>query len=105
MPPRKQIALQPALAEMLAQHLHYTAIGREVIIDGNDLLLERTVLGLKHISQAVRVGLVGTEEAEILLARVALKDVPQEPAKLARVLKTLGRGLLDLQSIIGEVRD
>ena len=29
---REQIAFQPALALMLAQHLHHAAVGREVVV-------------------------------------------------------------------------
>ena len=34
MPPGEQIAFEPALAEMLAQHLHHAPVGRDVIVVG-----------------------------------------------------------------------
>ena len=40
-PAGQQVALQPALAQVLRQHLHHPAVRREVIIARQDLTLER----------------------------------------------------------------
>ena len=36
-PPREQIAFEPAFAEMLAQHFHHSAVSAEVIVDVSGL--------------------------------------------------------------------
>ena len=69
-PPGQQVALEPALAEVLAQDLHDAAVGREMVVGPAALGLPRPVGGLEHRAQAVRGGLVGAEEAEVRRARV-----------------------------------
>ena len=65
MPPGEQVAFQPALAVVLAEHLHHAAIGRHMVVDGDGRADEAAVLDLEDVAQAVGVGLVGAEEAEV----------------------------------------
>ena len=53
MPSGEQIAFQPALAEMLAQHLHHTAIDAQVGIDFLDFRHPGFAGCLVHVLQAV----------------------------------------------------
>ena len=64
-PAREQIAFQPALAVVLAEYFHHAAIGRNVVIDGDGLADEAAVFDLEYVAEAVGVGLVGAEEAEV----------------------------------------
>ena len=62
----EQVALEPALAVVLAQHLHHAAVGRR---RGRRSAIVRStqaaVLDLEDRAEPVRVGLVGAEEAEV----------------------------------------
>ena len=53
MPAGQQIAFQPALAEMLAQHLHDAAVARQVNVVGLDPLHPDAVGHLEHGVEAV----------------------------------------------------
>ena len=65
----EQIAFQPALAEMLAQHLHDAAVGAEIDVDGLDLGHPFLAGDLVDGLQPVRGGLVRAEQAEIPACR------------------------------------
>ena len=69
MAPGQQVAFQPALAVVLAEHLHHPAVGRHVVVDVEGRADEAAVLDLEDVAQAVRVGLVRAEQAEVGLAR------------------------------------
>ena len=71
MPAGEQVALEPALARVLAQDLHHAAVGREVVVVGQTLGHPGAVGRLEHGVQPVRGGLVGAEDAEVALVRVA----------------------------------
>ncbi len=73
-----------------------------MIIDGDGGFHRTTILDGKDISQAIRVRLVGAEEAEILLLSVACEDVAHHFAKLACRFSVLGRGLFDINSVVRE---
>src|SRR6476620_5266517 len=46
---RQQVALQPALTQMLAEHLQHPAIRREMVVQRDDWLDQASVLDLKDI--------------------------------------------------------
>ena len=62
---REQVALEPALAEVLAQDLHHPAVGGEVVVAVAALGHPGAVGHLEHRAQPVRRGLVGAEDAEV----------------------------------------
>ena len=64
-PAGEQVALEPALALVLAQHLHHAAVGREVVVLGVDLGDVAAVGHLEDVLPAVGVVLVGAEDAEV----------------------------------------
>jgi hypothetical protein len=80
----QHVALEPALAVVLAQHLHHATLGRDVIVDVDRGLLETAVLDLEHRAEPVGVGLVGANQPE--RRRVGDVDVAQELAERARRL-------------------
>ena len=84
MTPRKQVAFEPSLAEMLTQYLHHAAVGTELIVDGNNLGHRAAFGGFKDGIQAIRIRFVGAEHAEV--CQIHSEDVAEEIAKLARRL-------------------
>ena len=64
-PAGQQIALEPALALVLAEHLHHPAVGREVVVPREGLGDPGAVGDLEHVLPAVRVVLVGAEQPEV----------------------------------------
>ena len=103
-PPGEDIALEPALAVVLAEHLHHAALGRDVVVGGDGPAHEAAVRRLEDVTQAVGVGLVGAEEPEVGGLGVSLEDVPHHLAELPRRLVPLRRGLLHRERVVGEVR-
>ena len=83
----EQVALEPSLALMLAEHLHHAAVRREVVIPRLGLRDPGAVGDLEHVLPAVGVVLVGAEQAEVPRLHVQLHDVAQEPAHLAGGLR------------------
>src|SRR5436305_990471 len=80
----QQVALQPALAEVLAEDFHHAPVGREVLVGGQRVGVPGAVGGLEERAQAVRRRLVGAEDAEVV--GVAADDVAQEGAEHTRRL-------------------
>src|SRR5580704_8014806 len=62
---RKQVALEPALALMLAQHFHHLAAARQKLIVRYGLRQPLPVGDLEHRLQSVRQGFVGPEYAKV----------------------------------------
>ena len=60
----EQVALEPALAEVLGQHLHHPPVGREVIVAVAQLGVPGAVGHLEHGRQPVGRRLVGTHDPE-----------------------------------------
>ena len=99
----QEIALQPALALVLAEHLHHPAVGRQVVVPRNRLRHPGAVGDLEHVLPAVRVALVGTEEAEVPGVHVELHHVAEEPPHDPRRLGSDGAGCGYLHGIVAEI--
>ncbi len=80
----EQVALEPALAEVLAEHLHHPPLGREMVVAGQTLGHPGAIGHLEYGAQAVGGGLVGAPDAEAV--GVAHDDVAQPRAEHARGL-------------------
>ena len=63
-PAGQQVALQPALAQMLGEHLHDAAVGGDVLVAGQPFGHPGAVALLDDGAEPVRGGLVGPEDAE-----------------------------------------
>jgi hypothetical protein len=100
-PAGEQVALEPALAEVLAQHLDDLTVGREVLVRGQDLGVPRARGGGEDVREPVRRGLVGAEEPEV--AGVARDDVSEEAAEHPRRLAQRGARFLHLDRVVAEV--
>ena len=66
---REQITFEPALALMLAQHLHHAAVGREMVVVVETFRHPGAVRHFQRVLPAVRVVFVGAEQAKISKAR------------------------------------
>ena len=70
MPAGQQVSLQPALALVLAEHLHHPAVRDEVVVFRVDVGHVAAVGHFKHVLPAVRVVFVGAEQAEVFAVQV-----------------------------------
>src|SRR6516165_52099 len=89
---------------MLAQHLHYAAVGGKlaaVEIFGEELLEPEFLAYLIDGIKFVRGVLVRAEHAEIL--HVRLHDVPQKSPQRAGIFGLKVAGLLQLDAVFSEV--
>ncbi len=84
MAPGEQVPFEPALAQMLAQHLHDPAIDAEIDVDVFDISHPFLVGDLVDGFQPVRGGLVRAEQSEILLVEVELHHVAQKVSENPR---------------------
>ena len=84
-PAGQQIAFEPALALVLAEHLHDPPVGGEMVVVGIGFRHPGAVGDLEHVLPAVRVVFVGAEQAEVARVHVQLHDVAQEAAHQTRV--------------------
>ena len=100
---RQQVALEPALAEVLAEHLHDAAVRREVVVAGEPLRHPRAVGRLEHGAEAVRRGLVRTEDPEVLRVGVRAQDVAQPQAEDAGGLADTRARRLQRDAVVPEV--
>ena len=80
-PAGQQVALQPALAGVLGEHLHDPAAAGQVLVDVEDLAGEHLVGHLVDGVEPVGGGLVGAEDPEVV--RVVPHHVDQVAAELA----------------------
>src|SRR3954464_12844032 len=78
-PARQEVALEPALAEMLRQDFHHASVGSEPHVGGLRLRVPRAVRDSEDVVEPIRRSLVRTEQAEVLA--VAGDDVAEEAAE------------------------
>ena len=64
-PAGEQVAFEPALALMLAQHLHHPSVGGEMVVIGEGLGDPGAVRHFEHVLPAVGIALVRAEQAEV----------------------------------------
>ena len=79
-PAGEQVALQPALAHVFAEHLHYAAVGRHMIVGRNDFGHRLAVRDLEQRVPAVGIRLVGRNDAEVTARLVELHHIAQKCA-------------------------
>ncbi len=100
-PAGEQVALQPALALVLREHLDHPAARRKVLVDGFDARVPLLVGHLEDGVEPVGRGLVGAEDAEVVGIR---PDHLGEPAaEHARGLGGRRSRLVDRDGEVAEV--
>src|SRR3984893_4004296 len=99
----EQVSFEPALAQMLAQHLHDAAVDAEINVDlfnmSHPFLAGDFVDGL----QSVRRGLVRAKEPEIMFVEIELHYVAQEFSENPRRFRLDAAGLKHCHGVIMEV--
>ena len=100
-PPGEQVALQPALAQVLRQHLGDAADLGDALVDRRRLAEELPVRGLEHRLQAVRRGLVRGHHPEVV--RVHPDHVAQPRAEHRGGADRARAGLGDVDGVVREV--
>ena len=100
-PSGEEISLQPALALVLREHLHHPALGRLVLVRGQDLGVELAVRHLEDRAEPVRSGLVRAEDPERVA--VSIDDVTEECAEHARRLGRRGARRRHVHRVVAEV--
>ena len=86
-PAGERVAFEPPLAEVLAQHLHHPAIGREVIIDGERLRHPGPVGHVEDGAESIGDRFIGSHQAEV--PGIVGDDVTQIPAQDLQLLGEL----------------
>jgi len=99
----QEVALEPALAEVLGEDLEHAALRCELLVRRLDSCLPGLVRDLEDRAQPVRLRLVRPEQPEVLGIRG--DHVAQEAAEDARRLRELGSGRLHLDCVVPEVRE
>ena len=103
---RQQVRLEPALTQMLTEHLHDAAVGGQIVVELGGRQLPASVGGLEHGLQTVAGGLVGAEQAESATAVgscVVEVDIPHHlPEYGGRLVRDASRGV-DRQSVVLEI--
>ena len=85
--PRQQIALEPSLALMLAEHgVQDATLRREKLIVVDFAGVPLAIGDLKDVAEKIRKRLVRTEDAEIALVLVEARHVAKEFARAPRCL-------------------
>ena len=87
---------------MLAQHFHHAAVVRDVIVVALDAAHQASILDLEYVAEAIRVGLVGTEQAEVMLLGVAREDIAHHLAEGPRRFDLDAAGLFERHRVLGE---
>src|SRR5690242_12170896 len=82
--PGKQVTFEPALAHMLAQHLHNPSFTAEMFVHRQDLLHPLLVSRLVKGFQPIRGGFVGTKHAKIPGVQVKLHYITEKSAQYPR---------------------
>src|SRR5271165_1994831 len=77
MPAGEGVALQPPLAEMLAEHLHHSSISRDMVVNVQPVTDEAPILYGEDVVQPIRIGFIWAEEPEVRLPVVGGKDITQ----------------------------
>lgn len=105
MPSGEQIAFQPALALVLAEHgIEHTAGEREEFVVGDGARLPLPVGHLEDRAQSVGDGFIGAKEAEDPRCLIELDPVPQELTQDARILGLDGAEGEHLQRMLAKIR-
>ena len=100
----EQVAFEPALAHVLAEHFHDAAVGAHVVVGGQDGCGGDAVGDFEQGVEAVGGGFVGAEDAEVAGLHVELHDVAQHAAHDARGFGDYGAGLGHVDRVIRESR-
>ena len=99
-PTGQQVALQPALTQMLGEHLHHPAARGQMFVVGGLFCLPCLVGRIEDRGEPVGRRLVGAHQPEVVT--VAADHVPQVGAQHPGRLAHAHRGVLHLHRVVGD---
>ena len=99
----EQIAFEPALTLVLAEHLEHSSVRREPLVSGESLRLPLSVGRGKDRVEAIRDRFIGTEESKIAPILVCDHHVTKEAPEHARVLRVVCPGRRHRDGVIAKV--
>ena len=103
MPAGEQIAFEPALALVLAEHLHHAAVGRDVIVVGKISAIEQRLVTSSTSCQRFELFSSGLNRRKFVV-EVQLHDVAQELAHgRASPRRRLRPGCGNVDGVVAEV--
>ena len=92
----QQIAFEPALTLVLAEHLEHASLRRQPLVAGDGLGVPLPRRRLEHRIEPIRHGFVRPEDPEIdAAASLSRDDVAQKPAEDARIFGIALAGTVD----------
>ncbi len=103
-PPGEQVALQPALALVLAEHFHHAPGGREKFVVRHGRGVPLAVGHLEEGFQAVGERLVRAKDPEIPLLAVQLRHIAQEAPEHMRVADAAHPRRGHVDRVVAEIR-
>src|SRR5690349_1131160 len=89
---------------MFTKHLHYTAIGREIVVVRENVRHVTSLGDFKYVLPTIGVVLVRAEHAEIATLEIQLHDVAQEFALHSRGFGRNGTVTWHVDRIFAEIR-
>ena len=104
-PAGQEIALEPALALVLAEHLHHPPVGGEVVVPRMGLRDPGAIGHLEHVLPAIRVALIGTEQPEVPRLHVQLHHIAEESAHDPGRFGRDGAGGGHRDGVVAEIRE
>src|SRR5207248_5672385 len=100
----EEIAFQPSLTGVLAQHLHNPSIGSQVIILGTGLSHPGPVGDLKESAEPVRCQFVWCHHSKIPVLKIACHHVPKKVSQNSSRFHCHDSWFQDLDGIVSEWR-
>jgi hypothetical protein len=104
MPPGEQVALEPALTLVLAEHFHHAPGGGEKFVVRRGRGIPLAVGHVKEGFQAVGERLVRTKDPEITLLNVQLRHIVQETPEHMRVADAAYPRRGNVDRVVAEIR-
>src|ERR1019366_8714658 len=108
-PSGEQVAFEPPLAQVLAQYFHDAAVGRDMIVVGENGGGGSSIGDLEERAEAVRGGFIRSEHAEVVGAAVflhaGLHPIAQHVPEHAGGFAKGGAGLRNAHGVVVKVRE
>jgi len=100
----QQVAFEPPLTKVFAEHLHHATLPRKMDVVGLDLFHPDPLRRLEHIVEAIGCGLIGAHQTKIATLGIQAHDIAQIGSHHARCFGLRSRWSLDIHSVGAKVR-
>src|SRR5579862_348124 len=105
MPSCEQIAFQPALAKMLAEHFHHAPVWRDMVIRFQNFGSRGPLCDLEDMRQMIRCCLIGSKQSKIAQLLIGLYHIADESAHDQCSLCTNTARKRNIDRIAAKIRD